>query len=587
MDKSIFRSRIESLRKELIKKGLNGYLVSTGDPHISETPSSRYASILSYYCPFKGENADVFIGLDKAVLFVDGRFGISAKKDVEGTPFEVIDTSSISSSLEENIAFLNGYPLGMDFSLFSIDKANKLSLKGEIVDFKDLESIKFAPGLSSSPLFSLGKEASTLTSLEKINVLREKMKEKGLDAYVVSDLNEVGYLTNLRGDDLPYTPLFYGYLLVDPNEAYLFFDTSRYVNTIEGITKSLPYDSFPSFLANSIYKHIGLDVNSTNYEVASLVKDRSIYVSSLVELDKAVKGKVEVENTIKSQIEDGVALTRFILHFKDEVAKGSDEQQLSLLLHSYRAQGKDFLMESFENIVAVDANSACMHYAPNENIHSKVDSTSKSLLIDSGGQYRYGTTDTTRTFVFSSPSEEFKKDYTLTLKCLIQLSKAIFLDGANGRSLDGIARKYMWQAGMDYKCGTGHGVSYLGPVHEGPNGFRYKDVYMKNDGAKIVPNMITTVEPGVYKENKYGIRIENDLLCIPYTKNEFGTFYKFKTITYAPIEKEPIIVSMLDKEEIEWFNSYHQEVYELISPYLDETEKAKLKELTSPICSRI
>ncbi|MDY3903859.1 MAG: M24 family metallopeptidase [Candidatus Enteromonas sp.] len=583
MNKDIYETRINQLRKKLLDNNLKGYLISTGDPHISESPSSHYASLLSYYCPFKGENADVFISLDKAILFVDGRFGISAKKDVEGTPFEVIDTSKIDTPLEKEIKEMNGYPLGLDFSLFPIGKAKKLSSNGEIFDLKDEEAFKYAPKLSSSPLFELDEDATTLDSLAKINVLREKMKSLDLDGYVVSDLNEIAYLTNLRGDDLPYTPVFYAYLFVSLSNAYLFFDTSRFSKSIKGVDAFYPYSSFSSFLEKTNLNRIGLDINSVNYEIDRLLKDKAVYVSSLIELDKAIKGEKEIKNTIKSQIEDGVALTKFIIHFKDEVKKGSDEQFLSNLLHSYREKGTHFIGESFENIVAVDSNSACMHYAPSEEIHSKVDSSSSSLLIDSGGQYKYGTTDTTRTFALSKPSEEFKKDYTLTLKCLIALSKAIFLDGANGRSLDGIARKFMWQEGMDYKCGTGHGVSYLGPVHEGPNGFRYKDVYMKNDGAKIVPGMVTTVEPGVYKENKYGIRIENDLLCVPYISNGFGTFYKFKTITYAPIELDSVELSMLDKQEKEWLNAYHKEVYELLSPFMDKEEVEVLKYLTRSI----
>lgn len=580
---SIFNKRIEELRIKIKEKGLNGCLISICDPHMSETPSSHFAYLFSYYCPFKGENADILITLDKAILFVDGRFEISSKQDVKGTYYEVINTSNSSLSLEEEIKKFSGYPLGLDYSLCSLDKANKLLSKGEVVDFKFLDVFKKSPKINDERLFALDKNASSLTCLKKINVLRSHMKENGLEAYVVSDLNEVSYLTNLRGFDLPYTPVFYGFLFVSLDKAYLFINKNRYKEDIEGIDTIFEYDEFSSFLKNCPYSKVGVDVNSINFELSSILKERAVPVSSLVENDKAIKGQVEIDNTINAQIEDVVALTKFIINFKEEMKNGTDEFSLSKLLHSYREKGSHFLGESFENIVAVDANSACMHYAPSENNYSKVDSNSSSLLIDSGGQYKYGTTDTTRTFVFKKPSEDFKKDYTLTLKSLIALSNAIFLDGANGRSLDGIARASMWKNALDYKCGTGHGVSYLGPVHEGPNGFRYKDVYGKNDGAKIVPGMVTTVEPGVYKEGKYGIRIENDLLCVKYKENEFGTFYRFETITYTPIETIAIDINMLDEEEIEFINNYHQMVFKKLSPYFDENELIKLKELTKPL----
>lgn len=581
--KSIFNKRIEELREKIKKAGLKGCLISICDPHMSETPSLHFASIFSYFCPFKGENADILITLDKALLFVDGRFAFSSKKDVEGTIFEVIDTTTSSLSIEEEIAKYDGYPLGIDYSLCSLDKANKLLNKGEIADFKLFDFFKNLVKLNDEPLFSLDKNATSLNSLEKINLVRSKMKENNLDAYVVSDLNEVAYLTNLRGFDLPYTPVFYGFLFIDLNNAYLFINKNRYKEQIDGVDGIFSYDEFVSFLKKCQNLRVGVDLNSINYELASILKEKAVPLLSLVENEKAIKGPVEIDNIIKSQIEDGVALTKFIINLKGEVKKGSDEYSLSKLLHSYREKGKHFLGESFENIVAVDANSACMHYAPNEKNYSRVDLNNSSLLIDSGGQYKYGTTDTTRTFVFKKPSEEFKKDYTLTLKSLIALSTAIFLDGANGRSLDGIARSNMWKNLSDYKCGTGHGVSYLGPVHEGPNGFRYKDVYGKNDGAKIVPGMITTVEPGVYKEGKYGIRIENDLLCINYRENEFGKFYRFETITYVPIETTSVDVAMLNEEEIDFINRYHKTVFEKLSPYFDKEEILELKELTKPL----
>lgn len=213
-----------------------------------------------------------------------------------------------------------------------------------------------------------------------------------------------------------------------------------------------------------------------------------------------------------------------------------------------------------------------MHYSPTKQNNSIVSNNEIELLVDSGGQYYGGTTDTTRTFLIGEPTQEYKIDYTLTLKSLINLSRTIFLDGSTGQTIDIRAREFMWERGLDYKCGTGHGVSYMLNVHEGPNGFRYKKVPERDDQDKIVPGMITTIEPGVYKANKYGIRIENNLLCVNAFENENGTFYKFETITYVPIGVEALCLSMLNDEEIEWINNYHQLVYDKLSILIDDSE---------------
>ena len=295
---------------------------------------------------------------------------------------------------------------------------------------------------------------------------------------------------------------------------------------------------------------------------------------------KAIKGEKEIENTKKIQALDGLALLKFQKYLEENLDKGLSEYDYSEKLKEYRLSNPLCFELSFDTIAAVGANAAQMHYEPTKEVNSKVTSKEIELLVDSGGQYYGGTTDTTRTFLVGTPTKEYIHDYTLTLKAVINLSRTIFIKGSDGHTIDIRARSYMWNEGMDYKCGTGHGVGYILNVHEGPNGFRYRAVPERDDQGEIVPGMITTIEPGVYKENKYGIRIENNLLCVPAFTTEMGEFYKFETITYVPITLESLDLSLLNKEEIDWINEYHDLVYSKLSPLCDG-DKELLKFLKS------
>ena len=572
-----YESRISALRGFMRAKGLKSVLILTGDPFASETPSPHYAFVRDYYCPFRGDNASVLIGLDQAYLWCDGRFFISAKKQLEGSPFKMMkmDTEGYPSLYEFLSSHPDYFPLGGMEDCIPESDFERLSSLGKIEDVDLIGLSEGVPEKSHSKLFMLGSDLVSEGAKEKIARFKEKIGEG--KAAIVTTLDDIAYLTNLRGDDIPYTPLFDSYLYLG-EEDVLFVDESRIPDGYSA-TKVMPIESVFDYLRAHGETPTYVDRNSCNSKIYSCLAN-PLHGTMPSNLEKAIKRQVEIENTIRVQKEDGAALVRFQMLLESGLP--SDELALSDRLHEFRRMGKGFIGESFQTICSASSNAAMMHYAPTSESHSAVSSDDVCLLVDSGGQYLGGTTDTTRTFPIN-PTEEFRRDYTLTLKSLIAISKAVFLSSCTGRALDGLSREIMWREGMDYKCGTGHGVGYMGVVHEGPNGFRYKDVPGKNDGCAIVPGMITTIEPGVYKEGKYGIRIENNLLCVMALQNEFGRFYRFKTITYAPIETSCVEKGMLDASEIEWLNDYHKQVYEALSPLLNDEEKAFLKKKTQAI----
>ena len=299
---------------------------------------------------------------------------------------------------------------------------------------------------------------------------------------------------------------------------------------------------------------------------------------------KAIKGPVEIKNIKSIQEIDGLALLKFQKYLEDNLDKNLTEYDYSLKLKEFREESNLLFDLSFNTIASVGKNAAMMHYAPKKDNSSTVNKDEIEFLVDSGGQYFGGTTDTTRTFLIGKASQEFIHDYTLTLKALIAISSAIFLEKSDGHTLDILARRYFWNEGMDYKCGTGHGVGYILNVHEGPNGLRYKAVPERDDQAPIVPGMITTIEPGVYKSGKYGIRIENNLLCVKAFSTSDGNFFKFETITYVPIETKCLDLSIMSDEEVDWLNNYHKLVFSKLSPLIRNNDlleflKSKTKEI--------
>lgn len=576
---NIYDERLALLRAEMQNNGVKAYLVLTGDPHNSETPLPYYGAERKYFCPFSGDNAYLLITEKEALLWTDGRFFISAKQELTGTSIRLMEMGTPGvPTLNEYLAAHSLFPLATSFLIAPIGLVESLKKLGEVQDLSFDYLVTDKPALPNDPLLELSLDIAGESAESKIARVKGQLKEA--KAVLISTLDDIAYLTNLRGHDIPYAPLFHSYLYLG-EEDVLFVDPSRVPASYKA-SKVKPLDELLPYLKTVKDIPTLLDKNNLNAELYYLFAN-PIDGASPSRLMKAIKNPVEIKNTISTQIKDGTAVLRFQKELERRLKEegATNEWDMALYLHGCRERNEGFIEESFENISSVGSNAAMMHYAPSEDKYSPVTTDSVALLLDSGGTYFGGTTDTTRTFPIK-PSEEFIHDYTLTLKSLIALSKAVFISGSNGRCLDGLAREVMWKEGLDYKCGTGHGVGYMNVVHEGPNAFRYKDAG-RHDGADIVPGMITTVEPGVYKEGKYGIRIENNLLCIPAFTNECGTFFKFQTITYVPIETSCLDLTMLNQEEKDWLNNYHAEVKEKLSPLLNAEEREYLEQKTKAI----
>ncbi len=574
---------VDELRKAMREDGIKAYLIVTGDPHNSEEPAARFAAERRFFCPFDGDNAYVLITEDEALVWTDGRFFVSAEEEIKGSYFSLMKLYTPGYPLpEEYIKAHNLYPLGTDLLLLSPEDEKALAKNGVVVDKSYSFIMPEVPSLPTGKIWRFDDPRyQDLSREEKLSHVYSKIKEEGAQAHLLCTLDDIAYLLNLRGNDIPYTPVFYSYLYLSLEEgAHLFVDRRKLDFLVPGVAIH-PYEEIFDFLKDRGDVPTLIDPSQTNSKVYRLLR-KPIHGVSPSRLMKAVKGPKEIENTKRVQAEDGVALLKFIDFLDKHKGEGLSEWDYAVKLGEFRKEGPSYIEDSFETIAATGPNAAMMHYAPSEAKNSLV-KDGPELLVDSGGQYWGGTTDTTRTFLVGNSTPEFIRDYTLTLKSLIALSSCIFLEGSTGRPIDMMAREIMWKNGMDYKCGTGHGIGYLNVVHESPNGFRYRASKGKDDGATIVPGMITSIEPGVYKAGKYGIRIENDILAVPAFSTPDGNFFKFENLTYVPIETSCLDLNLLTQEEIDYLNDYHQLVYEKLSPLVSGHLLDVLKEKTKPV----
>jgi Xaa-Pro aminopeptidase len=575
---------LKKLQAQLKVDGLKAYLIMTGDPHASEYAADYFAAERLYFCPFTGDAGQVLVTQDKAYLFTDGRFFIQAANELEGSGIELMKIGEKGVlPLETFIKKEKLYPLGVNQAMVSESFFKFLAHKEDKrVDIDYSYMISDRPALPKGKVFKLPEGLNTLSMKEKIAQIIAQAQEEDAEANLITVLDDVAWILNIRGNDVPDTPVFYSYLYLSKKDgAHLFIDKDKLDFALEGVTVH-PYENIADFLLERKNIPTLVDPSRVNARLYNILHS-PIDGRNPSYLMKAVKGPVELENLKQSQIIDGVAMLKFIAYLDDNLANNLSEFKYSEVLKGFRYENPKCFELSFETIAAVGSNAAMMHYGPTEEKSSVVSSKDIELLVDSGGQYYGGTTDTTRTFLVGKPTDEYMTDYTLTLKSVISLATAVFLDGSTGQTLDIRARQFMWDKGMDYKCGTGHGVGYILSVHEGPNGFRYKRVAERDDGDKIVPGMVTTIEPGVYKEGKYGIRIENDVVCVPAFETEMGTFYKFETITMVPIDVKALKLEMLTDEEIQWLNSYHAQVNKALTPFCDAKLKKVLDEKTEPI----
>ena len=581
--------RLEKLRKIMKNKGIDYYIIPSEDAHQSEYVCEHYRG-RAYMSGFTGSAGTLLVGLENAILWTDGRYFIQALDELKGSGIEMFKMRipgwpSLLEWLKENAKA--GETIAFDGKVFSVgeykdfkklEKENKVNIK---ID-KDLldEVWKDRPTLPKEKAFLHEVKYCGKSAKEKLREVREEMKKLGANNYIIASLDDIAWLYNIRGNDVKCNPVVLSYALVKENEAYLYVDKSKFTSKMEeellneGVTLK-SYDEIGNAISNLEGK-ILIDQNKISAYLYECIKDKNNIVEFGNITTKFKANEVELDNLRKCQVRDGVAMVKFMKWLKDNIGKIEiSEISASDKLEELRSLDKLFKGISFETIAGHKEHGAMMHYSATKESDYTLEPRG-FLLIDSGGQYLDGTTDITRTFVLGELTEEEIKDYTLVLKGHIGLMRAKFLKGATGSALDIKAREPLWNEGIDYKCGTGHGVGFFLNVHEGP-----QSISPVPNKVALEPGMIITNEPGVYREGKHGIRTENTMVVVKDTySEEFGEFYKFDTISFCPIDLEGLDISLLNEEEKAWLNNYHKKVYDLLSPYLDEEEKEFLKNET-------
>lgn len=592
--------RLTALREEMKRRSIDIYVVPTADFHESEYVGEHFKA-RKFITGFTGSAGTAVITLKEAGLWTDGRYFVQAEKQLEGS------TVTLYRMAEEGVPAVEefvkdklpqGGCIGFDgrtvngawgekFAAIAEEKGGSLSVGEDLIDLIWTDR----PELSRAPLFILEEKYSGKSTAEKINDVRAKMAEEGADVHILTSLCDIAWLLNIRGGDIQSVPVVLSYLVLTRDQCIWFLqeevvdDAIRaYLN--ENHIETRPYDAIYTYVPDIPESAVVLmNKSGVNYRICNEL-NKNIQVINKpnpTELMKAVKNPVEVDNTRLAHVKDGVAVTKFMYWLKTNIGKiPMTEISASDYLEARRREQENFIDLSFTTISAYGANAAMMHYSatPESNTGLKPEGF---LLVDSGGHYYEGTTDITRTFVLGPISDEMKQHFTAVCRSNMKLANAKFLYGACGLNLDILARGPLWDMGIDYKCGTGHGVGYILNVHEGPNGFRWKIVPERHDSGVLEEGMITTDEPGVYLEGKYGIRTENELVCRKAEKNEYGQFMEFENITYAPIDLDGIDPEQMSPREKQMLNDYHKKVYEVLSPYMTEEENEWLKKYTRAI----
>ena len=591
---SVIQNRIKALRCEMGKLGLDAWYISGTDPH-----SSEYLPLMwqtrSYISGFTGSFGTVLLTNSEAGLWTDTRYFLQAEEQLSGTEIamhklRVPEAVSPENWLAEKL--LPGSRVGIDAQTISVagfrNLQNVLGKKEiELISTPDLFDVIWndRPQIPSNEIFDFDIAFAGLSRKEKQIQLAEELNKYGADFQVVSMLDELAWLFNLRGSDINYNPVFMGFGLTGKNQNYLFVDKTKLPGSLkenlekEGVSLK-DYNSFYSFLSELKGKKILLDPLTANFQIYnSLIKNNEIIEeTSLISKSKARKNKVELNGFHEAMKEDGVALVEFLFWLKTNIGKTRiTEYDAGRKLAEFRSKQNNFKGESFPPIVGYKSHGAIVHLSVGKEDALEVEPEG-ILLFDSGGQYLDGTTDVTRTVALGKVTEQQKKDFTLVLKGMISLTLAEFPMGTKGCHLDILARKPLWENGMNYGHGTGHGVGHFLNVHEGPMAIR-----QEYNEHKIEPGMVMSNEPAFYRVGEYGIRTENMIVCVEKEKTEFGQFLGFETLTLCPIDKTLIKPELLSEREMNWLNNYHKTVNEILKPLLRSELHDFLDELTTEI----
>lgn len=589
--------KVKSLRNLMKEKGIKAYIIPTSDPHQSEYLADHYKTRV-WISGFTGSAGTVVVTENEAILWTDGRYFIQAENQLAGSEIQLFKMGipgfpTYMEWLRDNLE--EGDTIGFNGKIFPQSDVKKLekeveNKKIELIDEFDLvgELWTDRPSTPRSKAFVHDVKYTGKTAKEKVEEVRKEMEKKGADYFLLGSLDDIAWVYNIRGRDVTCNPVVISYALISRDRAWLFVDKDKIDAKVESYLKENGieidgYDKVISYVKKiKEESKVFIDPSRINRWLYKGIPEKCEIIegTNITTNLKGIKNSTEIENQKNAYIKDGVALVKFLYWLDENLGKIKiTEVSAAEKLEEFRKEQDGFIEPSFDTIAAYKENAAMMHYKAEEGKSNYELKREKMFLVDSGGQYYDGTTDITRTIVLGDITEEEKKDFTLTLKGHINLINARFLYGATGSSLDVLCRYPLWQEGLDYKCGTGHGVGFLLNVHEGPH--RISTV---PDKVKLEKGMIVTIEPGVYKGGKHGIRIENVAVVEEDIETEFGgKFMKFDNISYCPIDLDGIDVDMLTEAEKKWLNNYHEEVYEKLSPYLNNEEREWLKKETRSI----
>ena len=589
--------RLAALRAAMKANGVDVYLIPVGDPHSSEYLPDHYTS-LTYFSGFHGENSNFVVTMTESAVWADGRYFVQAEKEIAGTEIQLMRMGEPGVPTAEEYCgkvLPEGGTLGLCGLTANCALVNNLKKELEpkhgsikTLFLEDELWVEGRPARPATPAWILPKEYAGFSPAEKLEQLRGKLKEQGCTAQLVGKLDNLAWLLNLRAMDIECTPYATAYCYVTPNRAVLFIDQARVTPEAKaeletnGVTLA-DYDSILDGMAAETEPQTVLAESATvNYAVYQVLENNPVLTvkdaaDPLLAM-KGVKNEVELAHLRESHLRDAVAMVRFQIELENRLASGEQLTELTVdeILHKYRSADDKFLVESFGTIAAYGGNAAMMHYHATPEDHAVLQRKG-FLLVDSGATYLDGTTDITRTYPLGELTEDERLFYTWTLQCHIDIAKAVWLDYCDCHMLDTIAREPLWRHLINYRCGTGHSVSFVGNVHEGPHALNGRNTTLMR------PGMIVTDEPGVYEAGEVGIRIENEIECYHKADNQYGTFLAFRPLTFVPIATSPIVPGVLDKEQVAWLNDYHRKVFEQLAPRLTEDERAWLAEKCAAI----
>ena len=590
--------RIERLQNAMEQQNIDCYIIPTDDYHHSEYVGD-YFKFREYMTGFSGSAGTAVFTREKAGLWTDGRYFIQAEAQLKGSGITLYksgepEVPTIEEFLKKELE--EGAVLGFDGRTVSYAQGEKYRQiaegEGASIEFRlDLAPDTWTgrPEMSTEPAFLLEDEYSGENIESKLKRIREKMKENGCNAHILSSLDDIAWLFNIRGNDIAYCPLVLSYAIVYNNSVELFANSQKFSEEIvnlfaENQIQIYPYEDIYRVVSEMTSEDkVLLDSKIMNYRLYQAISKDTVIVDKQNPeiLMKSVKNEIQAENLRKAHLKDAVAHTKFMYWLKKNIGRVEiTELSASARLEGLRAEQEHFLGPSFGPISAYGEHGAIVHYSADEKSNVPL-KEGKLFMTDTGGHYLEGSTDITRTVALGEVGNIEKEHFTLVARAMLHLANTVFLYGCSGANLDCIAREVFWKEGLNFNHGTGHGVGYLLNIHEGPINFRWKEG--ERPAPALEENMVITDEPGIYIEGSHGIRLENELLVRKTVKNEYGQFMNFEILTYVPIDLDAILPEKMSTEEKEMLNHYHKQVYEKVSPYLSEEERIWLKEYTRAV----